>query len=106
MRSAGSSKASLPTLKLRARGAERWIPGASGRSQIRSFKRRLNERIWDRPDAPGIPLSAPLALSFKVGKLAFEEPALRIYTPTSTDWQSQNFTFGPAYGYTGRLSIP
>jgi enoyl-CoA hydratase/carnithine racemase len=54
---------------------------------------------------PGIHLQAPLALDFKVGALAFEDAALRIYTPPSTDWQQANPSFQPVYGYTGRLSI-
>ena len=64
------------------------------------------QRAWDRPDAPGIHLRALLDLDFKVGNLVFENAALRIYTPPSTDWQSQNPSFRPAQGYTGRLSIP
>ncbi|MFE8595380.1 hypothetical protein [Archangium violaceum] len=63
------------------------------------------ELVWDRPEAPGIHLKAALSLDFKIGKLAFEDAALRIYTPPSTDWQDANASFQPGYGYTGRLSV-
>jgi hypothetical protein len=65
------------------------------------------ERPWDRPDAPGIHLSAPLDLEFNAGgKLRLHQTALRVYSPPSTDWQASHGTFRPLHGYVGRLSIP
>ncbi|HEX8697251.1 MAG TPA: hypothetical protein VF815_00305, partial [Myxococcaceae bacterium] len=63
------------------------------------------ETVWQRPDAPGLLLKAPLSLDFKVGALSFQDAALNIYSPLSTEWQSANPTFTPTHGYTGRLSI-
>jgi hypothetical protein len=66
----------------------------------------LLQRPWDRPEAPGIQLKAPLDLDFTVGKVAFDQAALRIYSPTSPDWLNQNPTFYARHGYSGRLAIP
>ena len=64
------------------------------------------QRVWDRPDAPGIHLQAPLPLDFTLGALSFRQGTFRVYTPLSTDWLAQNRSFQPRHGYTGRLSIP
>jgi hypothetical protein len=64
------------------------------------------QRAWERPDAPGLHLKAALDVDFKVGGLALSQAALRIYSPPSKDWQSQNATFYPRHGYSGRLAIP
>jgi hypothetical protein len=72
----------------------------------RTLPIRPGERVWARTDAPGISLSAPLPIDFKVGGLKFDEPKLRIYTPLSSDWMQQNPTFTPVHGVSGRLSIP
>ncbi len=64
------------------------------------------ERVWDRSNAPGINLQAPLDLDFKMGKIAFNQARLRVYSPPSTDWQKENDSFQPIYGYAGKLSIP
>ncbi len=72
----------------------------------RTLPVRPGQRVWDRPDVPGIHLSAPLPLSFKVGGLSFEEAQLRIYTPLTSEWLDQNPSFPPVHGYSGRLTIP
>lgn len=73
----------------------------------RTLPLTLWQRPWERPEAPGIHLRAPLGIDFNVGgKLIFNQAALRIYSPPSTDWQEQNGTFTPKHGYAGRLSIP
>jgi hypothetical protein len=73
----------------------------------RTLPLTLWQRPWERPDVPGIFLRAPLGVGFNAGgKLLFNQTALRVFSPTSTDWQSQNDTFKPMHGYVGRLSIP
>ena len=64
------------------------------------------QRQWDRPDAPGIHLLAPLDLDFKLGKASFSEAVLRVYSPPSSEWMQKNNTFRPALGYQAKLSIP
>ncbi|KFE64846.1 hypothetical protein [Hyalangium minutum] len=73
----------------------------------RTLPLSLWQRPWERQDAPGIHLRAPLGIDFNAGgQLLFTQAALRIYSPPSTDWQAQNGTFTPMNGYVGRLSIP
>lgn len=78
------------------------LPSPTGQT----LPRTLFQRIWDRPDAPGIHVKAPLDLDFQLGKLRFDRPCFRVYSPPSTDWLAQNSSFQPAHGYTGRLAIP
>lgn len=89
------------SLALSMHGAIR-IPKATDRT----LPLRQGTRVWDRPDAPGIHLSAPLPIDFKLGGLVFEAPQLRIYTPVSSEWLLQNPSFAPMHGYSGRLTIP
>ena len=77
------------------------IPQATDRTQPLT----LWERPWERPDAPGIHLQAPLGIDLNAGgKLIFNQTALRIYSPPSTDWQTQNGTFQPNRPRTGSIS--
>ena len=67
---------------------------------------RLNEYVWNRPEAPGIHLAADLGLDFKLGKLSFNNASFRVYSPVSSAWQKQNPTFAPVQGYSAKLAIP
>ena len=64
------------------------------------------QRPWERRDAPGLHLEAPLAIDFTLGKLAFKQGTFRIYTPLASEWLEQNPTFEPRHAYTGQLSVP
>lgn len=67
----------------------------------------LWQRPWDRDDAPGITLKAPLDLRLDAGgKLTLDGVALRVYSPPSTDWMDANDSWKPMHGYTATLAIP
>lgn len=76
------------------------------REKDRTQELQLLERVWDRPDSPGIHLTAPLGLEYKLGGMIFHQAVFRAYTPVSNDWYKQNPSFEPVHGYAGRLSIP
>ncbi len=64
------------------------------------------ERPWEREDAPGVHLRAELGLGFELGAMAFEDAALRIYTPHDQAWLDQNPSYQPRMAYVGTLRIP
>ena len=86
-------------------------PILSGRVRIpkpTEVTRKLDlfEPLWDRDDAPGVHLEAPLDLDFSFGELALEDTRLRIYSPHSSAWQAKNTSFSPSHGYAATLRIP
>ena len=67
----------------------------------------VGEGAWSQPDLPGIHLQAKLDVGFQFGKaLSLQDCYLRIYSPTSQAWLSDNPTYAPTQGYTGLLTIP
>ncbi len=68
----------------------------------------LNPREWpwQRQDVPGVLLEAELGQGGALGKVRFENPRLRIYSPHDAKWLANNRTFQPVVAYTGTLAVP
>ncbi|HEY1353045.1 MAG TPA: hypothetical protein VGF67_25810 [Ktedonobacteraceae bacterium] len=55
---------------------------------------------------PGILLQADLGIAVTLAKLKFQNCALRLYTPLTSDWLDANATYEPIIAITGTLQIP
>ncbi|MFL5345014.1 MAG: hypothetical protein ACJ8AT_09475 [Hyalangium sp.] len=62
---------------------------------------------WElQPTLPGVHLQAALGLNTKLGKLELRDTALRIFSPLSEEWLSDEDPLRPLVAVTGRFSIP
>ncbi|WP_257448979.1 hypothetical protein [Archangium lipolyticum] len=68
----------------------------------------LNPREWpwQRQDVPGVLLDASLGKGGSLGKVRFENPKLRIYSPHDEKWMREHPSFQPVVAYTGTLAVP